>query len=90
MSNKLLDIIAVAIKKADKSYIWENYTKQAQAVTKALEDNGYKIVPLNPTESMIKAGINAITAGRTNTNDLARQIYLSMVNTGTEVTREKK
>lgn len=41
----LQTIIENAISKADDSYFFENYTKQAAAVLKAVEAAGYAITP---------------------------------------------
>ncbi len=70
--------IARAIQKADKSYFFENYSKQAQAVLRALEKDGYTIVPLNPTEEMIQAGSDAILPGKVRPEALARMVFESM------------
>ncbi len=71
-------IIAKAIKKADKSYFFENYTKQAKSVLRALKKEGYAIVPLSPTEEMEEAGIDAIMSGKIKPKMHVRQIYEAM------------
>lgn len=70
--------IARAIQNADKSYFFEDYSKQAQAVLRALERNGYAIVPKDPTEDMLKAGSEAILPGKVKPEELARYVYTSM------------
>lgn len=70
--------IAAAIQKADSSYFFEDYSKQAQAVLRVLEQNGYTIVPKTPTEEMIKAGSDAILPGKVKPEELARYVYTSM------------
>lgn len=72
-------IIAKAIKKADNSYFFENYTKQAKAVLKALEKEGYKVVPKLASEKQIEAGTAAISSGRVRPSDLVHTIYAIMV-----------
>lgn len=71
--------IAKAIKKADSSYFFEDYDKQAKAVVAALQKAGYAIVLKTPSETMIAAGSDAITKGRVRPSDLARIIYEAMV-----------
>ena len=56
--------IAVAIQKADKSYFFENYDKQASAVIKALRQKGYAIMPIEPDEKTLKAVADHISTGK--------------------------
>ncbi len=49
-------LIADTIQKADKSYLFEDYTKQALAVVQALKSEGYIVVPRKATEAMLEAG----------------------------------
>ena len=72
-------LIAKAIKKADSSYFFENYDKQAKAVVQALAKEGLRVVPLSPTEDMEAAGTDAIRKGRIRPSDLVRTIYEVMV-----------
>jgi hypothetical protein len=72
-------IIAKAIKKADNSYFFENYTKQAKAVLKALDKEGYKVVPKLASEKQIEAGTATISRGRVRPTDLVHTIYAVMV-----------
>lgn len=46
--------IAKAIKKADKSYFFEDYSKQAAAVLSALDNAGYRIVPKDLDKDIYK------------------------------------
>jgi len=71
--------IASAIQKADSSYFFENYTKQAHAVISALQKKGYAITPKEPTEDMIKAGTDSIMSGKVKPEALVKQVYLSMI-----------
>lgn len=79
MSDILTTLIAKTIKKADKSYFWEDYSKQATAVRNTLKKHGYVIVPTIPDNDMIEAGVNKIMVGRTHVDDLAKKIYTSMI-----------
>ncbi len=71
--------IAKAIQKADKSYFFENYSKQARSVISSLEKQGYMIVPKDPTEDMLQAGSDAILPGRVKPEVLAKLVFESMV-----------
>ncbi len=75
----LNDTIASAIKKADNSYFFENYTKQATAVLSVLEKKGYTIIPKEPTEDMIKAGTDSILTGQVKPDALVKQVFTSML-----------
>lgn len=71
-------IIAKAIRKADKSYFFEDYTKQAKSVLLALEKEGLVIAPKAPTQEMEDAGAEAILSGKIKPHTLVRQIYEAM------------
>ena len=73
------DMIARAIRKADKSYFWENYTKQARAVLKELQKEGYVIAPITPSKEMIKAGSDAIIGGKVRPSTHVTDVYQSMI-----------
>ncbi len=90
MSDILTELIARTIKEADTSYFWENYTKQAMAVRKVLKAAGYVIVPENPSQKMIDAGINRIMVGRTHAEDLTQKIYTAMIQSASSNNISKK
>ncbi len=75
----LVGIIANAIKKADNSYFFENYSQQAKAVIKELARHGYVLTPEEPSKKMIKAGIYAINLGIVDAKKLAKEIYKDML-----------
>lgn len=72
-------IIAKAIKKADNTYFFENYSKQANSVIRSLDEAGFKIVPKKPTKEMIKSGIWAISLGMVDAKELAKSVYEEML-----------
>jgi hypothetical protein len=78
-AQKLREAIAKAIKTADSSYFFENYTKQATAVLKALEREGFALLPVTPDEKMIKIGLDNIPSGRVKPDKLVANIYTAMV-----------
>ena len=75
-------LIADAIQKADKSYLFEDYTKQASAVVQLLKEEGYVIVPRRATEAMIDAGERAVLNGKVNPRDHVRWVYEAMAGCG--------
>lgn len=79
MSSELETLIAKSIKRADNTYFFENYNKQAKAVVKALDREGYKVVPKMASEQQIEAGKAAISSGRVRPADLVHTIYAIMV-----------
>lgn len=81
MSKTPENIIAEAIQKADSSYFFEDYTKQAKAVMHALSQEGLIVVPKIPGEKQLEAGKAAVTRGRVRPADLVDAIYTVMVNT---------
>lgn len=82
MTDKDPDIgrtIAKAIRQADTRYFFEDYSRQAEAVLDALEQQGFLIVPADPSNAMIDAGVEALAYGRVNKFQQVREIYRSMV-----------
>lgn len=77
--NKVETLIAHSIKKADSSYFFENYTKQAQSVMRSLENAGFQIVPEDPSLYMTKAGVEAITLGKNKPQEMSASIWRAML-----------
>ena len=75
----LTKTIAQAIKNEDKTYFFEDYTKQAKAVLKVLHKSGYVLVPKEPSAEMIKAGVLAINLGIVDAKVLAKEVYQQMI-----------
>ncbi|MDX1917397.1 MAG: hypothetical protein SFT68_05390 [Rickettsiaceae bacterium] len=75
----IIQIIAKAIKKEDRTYFFEDYTKQARAVLSALDEHDYILAPIKPSEEMIKAGVLAIKLGDIDAKKLAFDIYSKMM-----------
>ena len=82
MTSDIEDTIAKAIKKADSSYFFEDYNKQAKAVLKMLDKEGYKVVPKLATPRQIEAGTAAISKGRVRPVDFVHTLYAVMVAAG--------
>ena len=77
----MIPLIAKAIEKADKSYFFENYTEQAASVLEELKKAGFVILPLEPNEEMINAGVASIFYGRNKPSAIVKEIYTTMVST---------
>lgn len=78
MSTSVRDKIAKAIREADSSYFFEDYSKQADAVLAFLRKEKLLVVPIQPTEEMVESGKDAIQKGSYRPNDLVTDIYKSM------------
>ncbi len=79
MMLRLQNDIAGAIKKADSTYFFEDYTKQALAVLLTLEKGGYTIIPKKPTDAMLEAGADAILPGKVRPEEHVKYVYSSML-----------
>ena len=75
----ICDDIATAIQKADSSYFFEDYTKQALAVLRALDASGYAIVPRKATDAMAEAAIEGMKYGNMKPEDHVKHVYQVMV-----------
>lgn len=78
----LKKMIARAIKRSDKSYFFEDYSKQADAVMRMLQAEGFAVVPLTPNDAMIDAGVEAIGSGKIRPEDHVRFVYSDMIAAG--------
>jgi TRAP-type C4-dicarboxylate transport system substrate-binding protein len=74
--------IAKAIKKADRSWFNEDYEKQARSAVQAIRSEGHAIVPLEPSDEAIEAGLEAMQAGRHRPADVLKALYQAMVSAG--------
>lgn len=72
-------IIAIAIRDADKSIFFENYSRQAEAVMNTLDNAGYIILPKELTPNMLRVGKDAILYGRSKPSELVQTIYKALV-----------
>ena len=79
--SKLIDEVALAIKKADSSLFNENYTRQAGAALKAIRSAGYEIIVRRPSDEMIEEVAEEIPFGRLNKYDFLREIYRVFIDT---------
>ncbi len=79
MSTNIDDIIAKAIKDADKSFFNEDYAKQAKAVTAALKKAGYQVAPIKPPDGLVEWAKENIPFGRLRPAELITRMYSMMV-----------
>lgn len=79
VTGTLGDTIARAIKRNDTSYFFENYSRQADAVLKAMDEAGYVLIRKKPSPKMIEAAVETMTLGIHNKGELAEEIYARMV-----------
>ncbi len=76
---KLKTLMAKAIKKADSSYFFEDYGKQAAAVVATLKKQGYVIVPKEASEKMCEFAAENMTTGRMKPEQHVGHVWRSMV-----------
>lgn len=78
-SGTLGDRIARAIRRADNSYFFENYSKQADAVLDAISEAGFVLIHKEPTKQMIEAAGEALSYGVQSKNEMLREMYRVMI-----------
>lgn len=79
MSTPLEELIAKAIKDADKSFFNEDYVRQARSVMASLKKAGYEVVPTRPPEKLVEWAKENIPFGRLRPADLISQMYTMMI-----------
>ncbi len=72
---KLQTVIQNAISKADSSYFFEDYTKQAQAVLKALEAAGYSVIAKELPEDLWKQIADEMRTGRVKPEEHVKDVF---------------
>lgn len=77
--SRIRDLIAFAIKDADRSIFNEDYEKQAQVVIGALRRAGYEIVPREPSPKMVDETVANLPYGRMHQNQLVTALYQLMI-----------
>jgi hypothetical protein len=71
---KLLTTIENAISKADSSYFFEDYTKQAKAVITAMEAAGFVFIAKDLPEEMWKQIADAMKTGRVSPTEHVKDV----------------
>ena len=78
-NDELEDLVAAAIKAADRSYFNEDYLKQAKNVLLTLRKNGYEVVPLRPSERFVKFIEEKLPFGRHKPSQWVAAVYTLMI-----------
>ena len=72
---KIQSTIERAISKADSSYFFEDYSKQARAVVAAIEAAGYIIVPKEISSEVALQASNEMRTGRIKPDAHCKDVY---------------
>jgi hypothetical protein len=76
---KLQSVIENAISKADSSYFFEDYSKQARAVMQALQSAGFMVLPKDvPNEIYVQVS-NEMRTGRVKPEEHIRDVYQTIL-----------
>ena len=68
-------IIAKAIRSADGSYFFEDYEKQARAVLKALEADGYAVTRREADMALFKKVSDEMLTGKMKPEEHVKDVY---------------
>jgi ribosome-binding protein aMBF1 (putative translation factor) len=68
-------LIARSIQKADKSYFFEDYTKQAAAVMAGLKKEGWAITKKEADMDVFKKVADEMTTGRMKPEEHVKDVY---------------
>ncbi len=79
--NKLRNKIAAAIQAADSSYFNENYSKQADAVLKAIASEGYILLPKEFAPDVWKQVSDTMRTGRLKPEDHVKDVFETLLKT---------
>lgn len=79
MTNKfvLLSTIQDAIYKADTSYFFEDYTKQARAVMAALDAAGFTVINSTLPDDIYKQIADTMKTGRVKPEEHVKDVFLA-------------
>lgn len=72
---KLQTTVENAISKADNSYFFENYTKQAAAVLAAIESAGFAIVRKDLPDDLYKKIADEMKTGRVKPEEHVKDVF---------------
>lgn len=78
---KLRSKIANAIQAADSSYFNENYSKQADAVLKAIANEGYVLLPKELAPELWKQVSDNMRTGRLKPEDHVKDVFETVIRT---------
>ncbi|MDX2096019.1 MAG: hypothetical protein SFW64_08825 [Alphaproteobacteria bacterium] len=72
---KLQSVIETAIQKADASYFFEDYTKQARAVMAAVEAAGFVVIAKDLPEEIWTQVANEMRTGRVKPEEHVKDVF---------------
>lgn len=72
---KLQSVIENAISKADSSYFFEDYTKQAKAVIAAMESAGFVFISKELPDEMWKQVADQMKTGRVKPEEHVKDVF---------------
>ena len=75
---KMQQRIAKAIKRADSSYFFEDYSKQAKAVLHMLDKEGYQIIPKELDKALYKQISDEMRTGKMAPDEHIKDVYETM------------
>ncbi len=75
----LTTMIALAIREADKSWINEDYTKQALGVLGKLRAEGWELCPKEAPDALVTFAVENMPFGRMQPEELIRELYRLMI-----------
>lgn len=75
----LVNVIATAIQKADSSYFNENYTKQAQAVIRAVEESGFVFTPKTASADIWQKAAEQMRTGRLKPDEHVKDVFETVI-----------
>lgn len=76
---KIQSSIEKAISKADSTYFFEDYQKQAVAVLKAIDAAGYILVPKDPGQEVFVQAAAEMRTGRLKPDDHVKDVYHTLL-----------
>jgi 2-iminoacetate synthase ThiH len=75
LSGKVRDLVAKAIRDADRSFFNEDYTKQAANVLSELRKAGYEVVPTKAPPGLVKTVSDNMPMGRHKPSEYLEMLY---------------
>ena len=92
MSDALIEAVAKAIADSDRTlnettFPEPRYFRYARAALSAIEANGYRVVPVEPTQEMAETARNAIYDSAPS-KIRAKRVYAAMLSAAPKITEE--
>ncbi len=75
----LTKTIARAIKRADRRYFFEDYDRQAKAVLRVIDEEGYMILPKEPGEDLLKKVAESMATGKMKPEAHVKDVYRHII-----------